>query len=292
MVAENVLTLKNSLDGSLAFRILNFEDNNYFNELQRNSYFSIIWISKGSGKITAGFSEYDITEPTMLFFAPFEPFQIAAEGELQGIMMNFHPDFFCIIKHQKEVACNGILFNNIYQTPFINLTEAEESNFQVIVDQIKAEIQNSDLAQQDLLVSYLKIFLIQATRLKVQQNPEDGNNAPTTEEPFVLQSLRDAIEQHFRQKHSASEYADLLNISAKALAKITKSHFNKTLTELISDRIVMEAKRDLYLTQKPVKEIAYNLGFKDEYYFSRYFKNAAKVSPQFYRDSLKTSERR
>jgi YesN/AraC family two-component response regulator len=61
---------------------------------------------------------------------------------------------------------------------------------------------------------------------------------------------------------------------------------NKTLTNLISERIIIEAKRELYLTNKPVKQIAYELGYDDEYYFSRFFKTNADVSPQFYRDTV------
>jgi YesN/AraC family two-component response regulator len=105
-------------------------------------------------------------------------------------------------------------------------------------------------------------------------------------EPFILQNLKDAIETHFRTKHSASNYADLLNISAKALAKITKTHFNKTLSEMISERIVIEAKRELYLSNKAVKEIANELGYEDEHYFSRFFKTNAEVSLQVYRDTV------
>jgi AraC family transcriptional regulator, transcriptional activator of pobA len=77
-----------------------------------------------------------------------------------------------------------------------------------------------------------------------------------------------------------------LNISPKALGKITRNHFNKTLTNMIAERIIIEAKRELYLTSKPVKSIAYELGFNDEFYFSRFFKNNAEVSPQLYRDTV------
>ena len=55
---------------------------------------------------------------------------------------------------------------------------------------------------------------------------------------------------------------------------------------MISERIIIEAKRELYLTSKPVKEIAYHLGYTDEYYFSRFFKANAGVSPQIYRDTV------
>ena len=102
----------------------------------------------------------------------------------------------------------------------------------------------------------------------------------------MLQKLKDAIELHYRKKHAPSEYAELLHITPKALAKITKQHFNKTLTDLITERIIIEAKRELYLTNKPIKEIASELGYEDEHYFSRFFKNNAEVSPQLYRETV------
>ena len=101
-----------------------------------------------------------------------------------------------------------------------------------------------------------------------------------------MKNLKDAIEHYFRKEHSASYYSGLLNISTKALAKIIKSHLGKPLNHLISERIVVEAKRELYLTSKPAKEIAYDLGFNDEYYFSRFFKKNAAISPQTYRDTV------
>jgi YesN/AraC family two-component response regulator len=156
----------------------------------------------------------------------------------------------------------------------------------MVLQQIQTEMQNPALAQYELLVSYLKIFLITASRLKTQQQPAAMQAVEGHEEPFILQKLKDNIEQHFKVKHSASDYADLLNITPKALAKITKNHFNKTLTNLIAERIIIEAKRELYLTNKPVKEIAYELGYNDEAYFSRFFKTNADISPQTYRDTV------
>jgi len=84
--------------------------------------------------------------------------------------------------------------------------------------------------------------------------------------------LGDFIESDFKTKHSASDYTNALNISSKALAKITKTYFNRPLTELISKRIVIEAKRELCLTNKSIKKIAYELGCEDEDYFSRFLK--------------------
>jgi len=286
MTTQAALTLVNPQNGNLAFKLFSFEDESYFDHLQRNNYYSLIWVTNGTGKVKADFSEYDFEKDSLFAFSPYQPFMFSANKNLKGIALQFHPDFFCIHMHQKEVACNGVLFNNIYQPPFAFLDDASSTTLKMLVEQMKTEMQNPALAQYELLVSYLKIFLITASRLKTEQQPQALLSIKGLKEPFVLQSLKDAIEKYFKTKHSASDYAKSLNISAKALAKIARTHFNKTLTELISERIIIEAKRELYLTNKAIKEIAYELGYDDEYYFSRFFKANAEISPQLYRDTV------
>jgi AraC family transcriptional regulator, transcriptional activator of pobA len=286
VIQQNTFTLINPQNGNLAFKLFTFDNNAYFDHLQRNNYYSLIWIKEGIGTAKADFSEYDFMQNTLFAFSPYQPFMFLPDRNIQGIVLQFHPDFFCIHKHQTEVACNGVLFNNIYQPPFTSINEASSDTFNMLMEQMKIEMQNPALAQYELLVSYLKIFLITASRLKTEQQPEASVVAKDLKQPFILQNLKDAIEKDFKTKHSASEYASTLNISAKALAKLTKMYFNKTLTDLISERIIIEAKRELYLTNKAVKEIAYELGYDDEYYFSRFFKTNADISPQLYRETV------
>jgi len=285
MVLQQSLTLVNPQSGNLAFKLFSFDDHNPFDHIQRLHYYSLIWIKKGKGTVKADFSTLTFSEDTLFAFAPYQPFMLQSEDEMEGVVLHFHPDFFCIHKHHDEVACNGVLFNNIYEPPFVRTNEQTNQTFDLLIDQIKLEMQQPALAQYELLVSYLKIFLITASRLKQEQAPKIKTNV-SAKEPFILQNLKNYIETHFRTKHSASDYADLLNITTKALGKITKTHFNKTLTDLIAERVVIEAKRELYLTSKTVKEIAYELGYEDEHYFSRFFKNNAEVSPQLYRETV------
>ncbi|MCB0473067.1 MAG: helix-turn-helix domain-containing protein, partial [Flavobacteriaceae bacterium] len=240
----------------------------------------------GEGAIKADFSEYWFHENVLLSFSPYQPFLLNANSKVSGWAIHFHPDFFCIHKHHKEVACHGVLFNNIYNPPFVDVDENTAKHFEMLIEQFKIEMQNQDLAQYELLISYLKIFLISASRLKAAQHSMAQKEAAVNEEPFILQNLKNAIELHYKTLHTASDYADILAITPKALAKLTKTHFNKTLTHLIAERIIIEAKRELYLTNKTVKEIAYELGYNDEYYFSRFFKKNTEIAPQLYRETV------
>jgi AraC family transcriptional regulator, transcriptional activator of pobA len=275
-------TLINPQNGHLACKVLPFDHNSHFDHIQRLNYYSALLVTGGAGRLTADFSDFSFTAGNLIFFAPYQPFMLQTPDAIEGVALHFHPDFFCIHQHQKEVACHGVLFNNIYASPILKLTPEESAAFLSIIDNIKKELSDPGLAQRELLVAYLKVFLIKATRLRTDQPPVTTDNRKT----HILRDLKDAIENHYRTKHSAGDYSEILHISPKSLGRITKTHFNKTLTSLISERIIIEAKRELYLTSKTVKEIAWLLGFEDEYYFSRFFKNNADVSPQLFRETV------
>lgn len=287
MLGQNTShTLINKETKEVAFRLcpVNF-DNNY-TELQRLNYYSAIWLFRGKGTLKVDMNEYELADNTMYFFSPYQPFQFQHEQDAEGLALHFHPDFFCIEKHKNEVACNGVLFNNIYHPPCIPIRPKDVPFFTDIMNKFRQEMNNNEIAQYDILVSYLKIFLINASRVKIDLTPQARENNSAKDEPFVLQKLKDLIEKNYREKHAPSEFAQLLFITAKALGRLTKNHFNKTPSELIHERIIIEAKRELYLTNKTVKEIAYELGFEDEFYFSRFFKNNTEVSPQLYREKV------
>lgn len=65
---------------------------------------------------------------------------VKADAEFNGVLINFHPDFFCIHKHQHEVACNGILFNNVYESPITQLSSEEITVLLNLALQLTAEM--------------------------------------------------------------------------------------------------------------------------------------------------------
>jgi AraC-like DNA-binding protein len=196
--------------------------------------------------------------------------------------LQFHANFFCIETHHAEVGCNGVLFNDVYGAPLVQLDDAQGREFAALVADMRRELEAGGLARSELLVAYLKILLIKATRLKVEQQALEPEKPPR--HPPLLDELRRLIETHYRTRHSPGDYADLVHLTPKALGKIVKAHLGKTLTELIRERLLKEAKWQLLHTLKPVKQVAAELGFDDEFYFSRLFKRATGCAPLFFRE--------
>ena len=285
MADQRVFTFINQQNGHLAFKLFWFEDNSHFDHLQHNNYYSLIWVKTGGGSLRADFSEYLFEENSLFAFAPYQPFLFSVNEKISGIAIQFHSDFYCIHRNPKETNCDTTLFNNLYRPPFFKMDKPSTEAFDLLLEQLKKELESMNSSDAELLVPYLKILLVKSSRLKMQSETSNFQLAES-KTPFLLTKLKSAIEENFKEKHTASDYAEMLNISPGNLSKIVKTHFQKTLMSLITERIIIEAKRELYMTHKPVKEIAWHLGYSDEFYFSRVFKNYADVSPQVYRDTV------
>ena len=143
----NTYTLINEHTGDMAFRIWNFEDNGQFCKVKRLNHYSLIWIKKGSGTATIDLSEHDFSHSTMFALTPYQPFMFSEKEKLEGVVLNFHPDFFCIHKHHEQVACNGVLFNNIYNPPMLNVEDNAKEEFEMLISLMRNGIQKADIAQ-------------------------------------------------------------------------------------------------------------------------------------------------
>jgi len=268
----------------VVFQIASFDNSDEFRELAQTNYYTMLLVKKGKGKVLRDDAVYDFSSPCLLCFSLYQPFKIMAEDEFEGVVVRFQPGFFCLISHRDEVSCNGVLFNNLYDTPVVGFSQAEIKTLQIIADEITSEMKRHDKPDHDVIISYLKIFLINASRAKMEQ--QKGDFSVIEHASPMVAALRNAVEEHFRTRHSPADYADLLYVSTPVLNNISRQYFNKTLTNLIAERMATEAKRELYLTAKPVKQIAFELGYGDEFYFSRFFKKHTGVSPAIFRNKV------
>lgn len=264
---------------SLAVRRFSFTG---VSKLVRSPCFTLFLLEQGRGTVRVDYAVHDFAAPVLLCLNPYQRVAFMTKRAASGWMLQFHANFFCIETHHHAVGCNGVLFNEVYDVPLVKLDAGLLLQFGRLMEEIDQELRQQAVAHQEVLLSCLKILLIKATRLKLEQQGSDGLAA--TRRPEVLRRFRELLETRYQTLHSPSEYARLLGTSPKTLARLSKTHFHKTLAEIIRDRVMKHAKWQLLHTLKPVKEVAYEVGFDDEFYFSRLFKRAFGCSPAVFRE--------
>jgi len=267
----------------LALKLTSFRSLDAFDHLVRYNYYSIIIIHKGEIQLKIDLDNYNLSTGTVLCLSPYQPFMMTSEDAIEGHMLNFHPDFFCTYRHQNEIETEGLLFNNFSSVPFFTVQDPTKL-IDSLLDMNK-EIANNQIGNHEVLISLLKIFLIKLVRGKREMD-NDELITMVKEKPTLIQGLVDSIEKNFKELHTAGDYARMLFVTPQQLNKVVKSNCKISLSQMIVNRIMIEAKRELYLTSKAVKEISSDLGYKDEFYFSRVFKRQVGVSPKLYRETV------
>jgi AraC family transcriptional activator of pobA len=244
------------------------------------SEYTVYVIPEGKGTFHADFGTFEFTAPVLLFSTPLQVIYIDECNVDKCNILQFHSDFYCIEYHREEVACNGLLFNNIYLDPVVSLTEREASIFEMLLGQINDEFMQAS-PSEIVLRAFLQLFLAKASSIKM--GAINGGH-DKVEKDEQMERFRNLLDQHFLELHKPSDYASLLAISSDNLTRKCSRYFRKSPSQLIQERLILEAKKQLHLTRQSIKEIAYNLKFQDEFYFSRVFKKFTKVSPQTFRD--------
>ena len=246
----------------------------------RHPYYDILLLD-GDFAFTLDEKQYHCKGKSILFMSPFQQLEWLEVTLHRAIVLRFHGDFYCIEYHKEEVACNGILFNNIYHAPFVKVSDAFFEEIRTLYTKIEEVEDIRQSYNVSILKSYLQLILALVNREKQLELHQWDYQLEEDHLQFKHQ-----LEQSFAQHKSVVYYAELNGISLASFSKKIKKIYGKTPTQLIQERIVLEAKKLLHLTTKSMKEIAAALGFEDEFYFSRYFKKAVGVSPSRFRKEV------
>jgi AraC-like DNA-binding protein len=241
-------------------------------------HIKILFIPRNA-TIQVDFQEFNMETDALLFINP--KVIVKPCETVDGILIHFNRDFYCIEIHDQEVACDGILYNNVFEIPFIQLDENQSKDIQNIIQEIKTEMNNEDSSTEEMLRILLKLIILKSTRIWKQQHQLAENNQHNDVQ--FLRKFSKLVEQHYKTHHTVADYAELLFVTPKNLSKKIGLISKNTPNDIIKDRIILESKRLLAHTKMTVKEIAYSLNYEDDAYFIRFFTKHTGLSPVSFR---------
>lgn len=250
----------------------------------KHDFYLVMLVTKGSGTHEIDFNSYKVTPGSVFFMRPGQMHYWKLSKDIKGYIF-FHSKAFFEEGFTGFKLSDYPFYNSMQSTPYVKLNSASIAELKDLMQQINLEHRNNrnnrnnrnqETFQHQKLHALTNLSYITLSRNYKQSNTKRLNNKTYLFQAIAFEEL---IEKHFKELRSASDYAALLNISEKHLNRITRASFNKTSSQVIADRIILEAKRLLIHTGKQVTQIAYDLGYNDNSYFVRFFKKNAGETP-------------
>ncbi len=253
-------------------------------EVNPREFYQIVLLKKGTINIRIGDHDYPVKGPCLYFLAPGQPSKLLSHSkEPEGICLTFDTDYFLLcLKNQVQLAFYP--FFQWDQHPILPLAKSHFDSFNNLVGKIAYEYNNRSSINDNLLAKlHLNILLIEIERLyKAKSTAETPKRS---RKQHLASRYKQLVEQNFLKLRMVSAYAEIMFIAPNYLNDAVRETTGKSASQVISDRIVLEAKAWLIQSELSVREIAYQLEFKDTSYFCRFFKKQTGMSPQSYRET-------
>ncbi len=252
------------------------------NKPHRHDFFLCVIFTKGSGIHEIDFDKYPITKGSVFFLKPGQTHSWEFNSTTEGYIFFHNLDFYEFYFSNRKIT-QFPFFYSYKNPPYITLTLDE---IHIIVSRFK-EInkvyhQNIPYKKQKL-ACLINLVYIDLTFYYSNFRPLKNVLSPTYLQTLGI--LEITIEEFYKIEKSSSFYANKLSITVKHLNRIAKATLNKTTTTLITDRVLLEAKRLIIHSNNTLSEISEILGYNDYAYFSRVFKLKTNKTPLQFKKS-------
>lgn len=250
----------------------------YFFRERDKLFNAIVWNRGKAQQLTLDEMQFNVPENAFVSLNVSHSFRL--ERSEDAVIWQFNKEFYCIVTHDVEVSCSGLLFYGWREAEPVLLDEKETRSFVVLLEVFRDEFENRDNIQGEMLRVLLKRLLIKLTRLvKAQSVAGSLSNV----ELDTLRHFNLLVENNYKKLHQVQDYANLMFKSPKTLSNLFAKYSDKSPLQIISERLFIESKRMMLYTGLPAGEIGYALGFKEPAHFSRFFKKMAGVTPSAFK---------
>lgn len=249
----------------------------------RHTFYQVMFVEEGSGKHKIDFKEYDIDSPIIYFISSGQVHDLVFDRQItKGFLINFDLEFFSSFL-SPSYCIDKLPFFGISSN--ISQYEVEKKKFKRIKE-IFVKIYQEYKLQNKKSLELIRIHLLELFYCILNDNEEYEENTNITNQKNLISRFEKLVEEKYTEEHYPKFYADKLAITPNYLNFICKNFSGKKAGEIIRNRIILESKRLLVNSELSISQIAFQLGFIDNSYFTKFFKTYANISPSDFRQNL------
>ena len=247
----------------------------------RHDFFEVLYLMKGSGFHVIDANKYEIQPPCVFFMSPGQAHKLELSSDIEGYIFIFTADFYLLNQSNQNSLIEFPFFYTLHQEnpPLLLVNENDIRFLETLFRQAISETKNSHDFTLELLRSVLDVILTTcAARYKVNENLLNKGKGQ-----ILVKRFFHLIEENNQKNLSMSDYARMIGVTPNHLTQTVKQLTGKTSTQIIKAKQLLEIKRLLVHTNLNVSEIANQLNFEDQSYFTKFFRRETGITPLQYR---------
>jgi len=247
----------------------------------RHDFFEVLYLMKGSGFHVIDANKYEIQPPCVFFMSPGQAHKLELSSDIEGYIFIFTADFYLLNQSNQNSLIEFPFFYTLHQEnpPLLLVNENDIRFLETLFRQAISETKNSGDFTLELLRSVLDVILTTcAARYKVNENLLNKGKGQ-----ILVKRFFHLIEENNQKNLSMSDYARMIDVTPNHLTQTVKQLTGKTSTQIIKAKQLLEIKRLLVHTNLNVSEIANQLNFEDQSYFTKFFRRETGITPLQYR---------
>jgi AraC-like DNA-binding protein len=245
----------------------------------RHGYWTVFLFLEGAGRHIIDFKEVAVNPGSIHIVLPGQIHALHGGKNFLAHALIFTEEFFLMRNETTELLMKLFRFMDAGKPAAFDITDTDKQFFSSLVQLMKLEYEGQDPNKGKVLIDLLSAFIGKCSgALHLPQLPV--NNLDSLD--YI--QLRHAVEKNFKKIHSVAGFAALLHISTRQLNQLCRAHTGISALEFIHARLVMESRRLLKFSNKPIKQIAYDLNFTDAAHFTNFFRQKTGFTPLEFRD--------
>ncbi len=257
--------------------------NRFIEKPHGHDFYLVLLITKGSGSHYIDHKTYKVEPGTFFIVSPGQVHCWDLSNQTDGYVMFFKKEYFLLdFNHDKLTKLPFLKSSS--SVPYLKLNDGEFDVFKDLCVKINLEYQNGKYKHHEMIRLFLNVLFVELSRVYER---DKGERTVYSYDLMQLNRFEILIDEYFKEHRSLICYAEEMNISLKQLSYLCKKTIGKKPSEIILDRIVLEAKRLIVHTDLSISSIASELNYSDNSYFTRFFKKECGVTPDQYRQKFK-----
>lgn len=261
---------------------VHLQDHKFVNSHHKHSTYVTVLFTQGTGEHLIDFESYPVQRGCLFFLNPGQMHCWTLSPDSEGYVFFHNQDFFDGFFVQNTLE-DFPFFQYGHPTPLLLLEEDAISKLELLWEELLAEKSKNQVFHPLKIVSLVTLVYIELSRLyKINHTPVEESSTYRN-----VKKLQKLIDEQFQSKKKPSEYAELLHMTPRHLSRVVTETLHTTPTDLIVDRVVLEAKRLLIHHDANVSSIADKLGYDDTSYFIRLFKKKVGMTPREFQGKMR-----